>query len=96
MLCADVVNVHWKDSRGRTRRAVANLDDISRGGVSLQVADPVPIGTALTVTHQNGELTGKVKSCMLRHRGYYLGIEFEPGCRWSPKSFRPANLNPLR
>ena len=46
MLCADLVDVQWKDQTGRTRRGVANLEDISRSGACLQVDRPVPLGTS--------------------------------------------------
>ncbi len=32
MLCADLVDVRWKDKSGRACRAVANLEDISQSG----------------------------------------------------------------
>jgi len=92
MLCADLVDVQWKDPNGRTRRGVANLEDISLSGACLQVERPVPPGTAFRITYPNGELTGKVKYCVFRDIGYFLGIEFEPGSRWSERHYRPQHL----
>ena len=92
MLCADVVDVQWKDQNGRTRRGVANLEDISLSGACLQVERPVPLGTAFRISYPNGELAGKVKYCVFREIGYFLGIEFEPGSRWSQRHFRPQHL----
>ena len=42
MLCADLVDVQWKDKNGRVRRAVANLEDISLSGACVQVDAPIP------------------------------------------------------
>lgn len=92
MLCADLVDVRWKDPTGRSRRGVANLEDISLSGACLQVEGPVPLGTSFRIGYPSGELTGKVKYCVFREIGYFLGIEFEPGNRWSQRRFRPQHL----
>lgn len=92
MLCADLVDVKWKDQTGRTRRGVANLEDISLSGACLQVDRPVVLGTTLLISYPSGELTGKVKYCVFREIGYFLGVEFEPGSRWSQRHFRPQHL----
>jgi hypothetical protein len=92
MLCADLVDVQWKDQTGRTRRGVANLEDISLSGACLQVDRPVPLNTPFRISYPNGELSGRVKYCVFREIGYFLGIEFEPGSRWSQRNFRPQHL----
>ena len=92
MLCADLVDIQWKDPNGRMRRGVANLEDISLSGACLQVDRPVPLGTALHISYPSGELSGKVKYCVFREIGYFLGIEFSEGCRWSQRNFRPQHL----
>ena len=92
MLCADIVDVQWKDQGGRTRRGVANLEDISLSGACLQVDRPVPLGTSFRISYPSGELMGKVKYCVFREIGYFLGVEFEPGSRWSQRHFRPQHL----
>ena len=92
LLCADLVDVQWKDQTGRIRRGVANLEDISLSGACLQVERPVPLGTPFRITYPNGLLSGKVKYCVYREIGYFLGVEFEPGQRWSRSDFRPQHL----
>ena len=92
MLCADLVDVQWKDQNGRTRRSVANLEDISLSGACLQVDRPLALGTPLHITYPSGELSGKVKYCVFREIGYFLGIEFDPGSRWSQHEYRPQHL----
>ena len=97
MLCADLVDVQWKDQIGRTRRGVANLEDISLSGACLQVDRPVPLGTSFRISYPNGELMGIVKYCVFREIGYFLGVEFEEGCRWSQQSYKPQHmLDPRR
>ena len=92
MLCADLVDVQWKDSAGRSRRGVANLEDISLSGACLQVERPIPLGAAIRITYPNGELSGQVKYCVFREIGYFLGVEFDAGHRWSQRDFRPQHL----
>jgi len=92
MLCADMVNVQWKDKGGRLRRGIANLEDISLSGACLQVEDPIPLQTDVRITYPKGELAGKVRYCVYREIGYFLGVEFEAGHRWSSRHFRPQHL----
>jgi hypothetical protein len=35
---------------------------------------------------------GKVRYCVFREIGYFLGVEFEPGNRWSLRSYKPQHL----
>ena len=92
MLCADLVDYHWKDANGRKRRSVANLEDISASGACLQVDRPIPLGTTVHVSYPNGELSGVVKYCVFREIGYFLGVEFEADSRWSQSTYRPQHL----
>lgn len=92
MLCADMVDVQWKDKSGHLRRGVANLEDISLSGACLQFDQPVPLQTDLRISYPKGELQGKVRYCVYREIGYFLGVEFEAGSRWSARHFRPQHL----
>jgi hypothetical protein len=92
MLCADLVDLRWKDKSGRTKRLVANLEDISLSGACLQVDSPLPVHTTVVIAYPKGELLGRVRYCVYREIGYFLGIEFEPGTKWSQKMFKPQHL----
>jgi hypothetical protein len=92
MLCADLVDVQWSDRTGKVRRAIANLEDISISGACVQVDTPIPLQTTLRISYPKGELQGRVCYCVYREIGYFLGIEFEPGFRWSLRQFRPQHL----
>ena len=92
MLCADVVDILWKDENGRVRRSQANLEDISSSGAGLEFEHPVPVLATVRIRHPRGELTGKVKYCVLRETGYLVGVEFDEGCRRLEAGFRPRNL----
>jgi hypothetical protein len=92
MLCADLVDVDWKDKTGRTKKGVANLEDISLSGACLQMDHPIPLHTQVRIRYPKGQLHGKVRYCVYREIGYFLGVEFEAGCRWSQHNFRPQHL----
>jgi hypothetical protein len=92
LLCADLINVHWKDKSGRPRKALANLEDISLSGMCLQLDTPVPRETLLRILHPKSRFEGRVRYCVYRDIGYFLGVQFEPGFRWSQRRFRPKHL----
>jgi hypothetical protein len=37
-------------------------------------------------------MVGIIRYCVLREGGYFLGVQFEEGCRWSTQHFRPQHL----
>src|SRR5580698_8184706 len=96
MLCADLVEVSWKDPSGRTFKGTALLEDISRSGMCLQFEIPVEVGTQMQV-HCPGELlTGDVRYCVYREIGYFVGVELEETALWSRKQYEPKHLLDLQ
>ena len=96
MLCSELVDVGWKERSGHRQRASANLEDISLSGVCLQVDHPIPLGTELRIDHPKGEFQGTVRYCLFLETGYFLGVEFAPGFKWSPEDYQPQHLLDLR
>jgi hypothetical protein len=92
MLCADLVDVRWRDRANRGRRAVANLEDISLSGACIQLDMQIPLGTVVRISYPKGEFAGLVRYCQFREIGYFVGIQFEAGCKWSRNSFKPLHL----
>jgi hypothetical protein len=92
LLCAELVQLTYRDESGRQRRRVANLEDISLCGVCLQLETRVPDGTRVVIRYGDGELVGVVRHCSFRDTSFFLGVQFEEGCRWSTKHFRPQHL----
>jgi hypothetical protein len=83
---ADTVLLSWTDQTGEKQDVAADMADISRSGASVRTKHPVKVGTALSLGYQDQELPGKVRSCVSGPTGYVLGIEFEDGYRWKPRS----------
>jgi hypothetical protein len=92
LLCAELVQVSYYEESGRHCRRVANLEDICGSGLCLQSEMRIPDGTKVTVNYGGGQLVGTVRYCIFREIGYFLGIQFEPGCHWSTRRFRPEHL----
>ena len=92
LLCADLIDVHWKDKNGRLRKTTANLEDISLSGMCLQLDTPVPRETLLQIAHSKSRFQARVRYCVFRDTGYFVGVQFEPGSRWSVRRFRPKHL----
>ena len=96
MLCADLVHVRWKDKTGRSQKAVANLEDISLSGVCLQLDSPIPRDTRVEIRHPKAAFEGSVRYCLYRDIGYFLGVQFAEGFKWSRRQYRPSHLLDLR
>ena len=97
MLCADLIEIEWKDKSGHIHQALANLEDISNSGACLQLDTPVPYETIVRLEHANTEMEGYVRYCVFRETGYFLGVQFAPGSRWTQRRFHPQHmLDPRR
>ena len=92
MLCADMVDIRWKDRTGKPQHATALLEDISPSGVCLQLESPLPIGVEIGWETPQQAFTGYVRYCTYREIGYFAGVEFEPGSRWSESTFVPQHM----
>lgn len=92
MLCADIVKVEYRDGNGRKATLTTNLEDISLTGACLQAEQAIPVGSEVAIRYPKGAFTGVVRYCTFKEIGYFIGIEFEPGQRWTSKNFRPMHL----
>ncbi len=92
MLCADMVEVSWKERSGRPCKSTALLEDISRSGMCLQFEIPVSIGTRVHVRCPGEKLAGTVRYCVYREIGYFVGVELAPSSRWSRRQYEPQHL----
>ncbi len=92
LMCADLVEIEWKDARGRLQNGVANLEDISALGAGLQVENEIPLRTRIRMTVQDVEYVGEVRYCVFREYGYFLGLQFVGGVKWSSRAFKPLHL----
>ena len=92
MLCADVVELCWRDATGEDRRTMALLEDISTSGACLQLENSIPPAVEVRWRSPKQEFTGMVRYCVYREIGYFVGVEFGPSSRWTKKAFKPQHL----
>jgi hypothetical protein len=92
LLCADLVEIEWRDKSGRRHRTVANLEDISNSGACLQLDAEIPLHTEVRISYPSGEMTGTIRYCIYREIGYFLGVQFADGVKWSQRSYKPQHL----
>src|SRR5262249_59104980 len=88
MLCADLVDIRWKDKSGRGHKVTALLEDISHSGACVQLDAPIPNNTVVRICHPKGQLQGSVKYCVYRDIGYFVGLQFKPDSKWSRREFQ--------
>jgi len=92
LLCADLVQVEWTEVSGRKRRTVANLEDISRSGAGLQVDMEIPLNAQVRIYLPQKNLTGVVRYCVYREIGFFLGVQFVEGQKWSERDYAPLHM----
>ena len=91
--CADLVEVIVQSENDTGNRVVAMLEDICTSGACVQLERPIAEGTPLTLVCPTVEYRGTVRYCRLDEQaGYFVGIEFAPGERWSPDTYQPKHL----
>jgi hypothetical protein len=88
MMCADMVETRWKDGRGKFRRSMALLEDISASGACLQFEEPVPVGAEIAWEN----FRGRVSYCVYREIGHFAGVEFNADTLWSENDYQPHHL----
>jgi hypothetical protein len=92
LLCAGLVEVHWADAEGRASATIANLDDLSPGGVSLLLECPLPQGTQVEFSHSGLRVSGEVRYCKPTELGWIAGVEFGPESQWDPAVCPPEHV----
>ena len=92
MLCADMLEIRWTEDSGRKRQAIGLLEDISQSGACLQMESPIPAGAEISWESPDQWFAGVVRHCVYREIGYFVGVEFYPGFKWSEQTFQPQHL----
>lgn len=96
MLCADMVQVVWTDQRGKAKRAIGLLEDISPSGACLQMEAPLPLDAEVCWDSARRRFKGQVRYCVYREIGYFVGVEMKSDSRWSMRAYLPQHLLDLR
>jgi hypothetical protein len=92
LLCADLVEVEWRDPGGRRCRTTAILEDIARTGACLQTDIPIPVKSLVQMKHGRKTLHGSITHCAYHDIGYFAGVTFTASEHWTQRMFRPKHL----
>ncbi len=90
LLCSDLIKVRVDGAE--PLEVVANLEDISPSGACVQFEERVPAGAAICLTLGRHKLHGRVMYCEQNEIGYFAGVRFEAGQKWSRKLYKPKHL----
>jgi hypothetical protein len=65
----------WQDEAGTSQISRGKLEDLSDGGLSIRVNEPIGIGSKLIVRTHRGNFPGTVVQCRQYGRDFVLGIK---------------------
>ncbi len=92
LMCAHLVGLRPSVPGGFRKGVTAVLEDISSSGACLQVDEPVAAGAAMTLAIGRHAFPGRVRYCVFRETGYFIGLQFDTGIRWSREKVVPEHL----
>jgi hypothetical protein len=86
--CEHNVTVTWHDARGDHKFAIARALDICESGIRLQLPEPPPLHTYVTLRATKLGLLGNasVRHCARTAASKFaVGAEFTAGLEWTPE-----------
>lgn len=96
--CSQLVTLRLSSQEaGEGRELTANIEEIASTEVCLNLEQPLAPGLSLqiAVSGRGATLyfTGTVVDCEEEPlTGFYVRVEFDPDCRWSPEVFEPRHM----
>lgn len=87
--CSDLIKVRLQ---GQSAELTANLEEISPSGACVQLEQPVSAGAGITLWLGRREFKARVVYCIHNEIGYFAGLEFEAGQKWSRQIYEPKHL----
>jgi hypothetical protein len=86
--CSQPVGIMWRDSAGDDKFMNAPVRDISESGIGLQIPEPVPVRSFVTLCAEKLGIHGQasVRYCSRQGMKYSIGVEFTGGTRWKTEA----------
>ena len=91
-LCSELIQIRFRDQRGRRIRETAVLEDLSERGARLSIALPLTAGSQVTFRAPGFETGACVSYCELADSGYAVGLEFAEDFRWDETLWVPEHM----
>jgi hypothetical protein len=92
-LCSELVSVLYETQAGRTRSAIANIEEISASSATLLSDERLPEGKPVAFAAKGHTLQGTVE-CIEKDEmlGYFAKVKFDPASRWQGRLFIPEHF----
>jgi len=90
--CSDLIQVRLESAGAKPAELTANLEDISPSGACVQFEQPVPAGARLSLMLGRHKFRGWVTHCTHNEIGYFVGVRFDAGRKWSRRIYEPKHL----
>jgi len=90
LLCSDLIKVRLEGAE--PAELMANLEDISTSGAVALFEQAVPPGARLCLLLGRHKFRGRVTHCTHNELGYFVGIRFDAGKKWSRQVYEPKHL----
>jgi hypothetical protein len=97
MLCSEILDLHLQSKSGKEHEVKVNLEEIWASGAVFLTDEPIRPFTSLWFAGAGCEFRGQaVSQTLSRGLGYFIEMQFDPGCAWSERDYRPKHhFNPL-
>jgi hypothetical protein len=92
-LCLDMVSATFEAPQ-LVKTDTAILLEVWEAGGLLHIDCEAQAGSSLRLTSSNGDLHGKVRSCVNDEYGYLVEFAVDSGDGWFPGAYRPPYLLP--
>ena len=91
-LCSELVQISFRDQRGRRIQETAVLEDLAEKGVRISLSLPLTPGCQVGLQAGVFEANAHVRYCELADSGFAVGLEFADDFRWDEKEWAPEHL----
>lgn len=88
--CSDLIRVRLEGARRAELQA--NLENISPSGACVLLEEPLPVGTTVVLVCRRRRFWGTVRYCVHHEIGYFAGVQFAAGQKWSLELYEPKHL----
>jgi len=97
MLCSEILSLQLHSTSGHEHEVKVNLEEIWPTGALFLADEPIQPDTSVWFSGGGAAYRGRlVAQTLSRGLGYFIEMQFQPGCVWSARQYRPKHLfNPL-
>jgi hypothetical protein len=89
-LCSELIRVRLDGGDGEEMGA--NLEDVSPSGACVQTEAPLAEGARVLLVCRQIQFRGQVRYSVYNRIGWFAGVRFEGGGKWSRQVFTPEHL----